>query len=205
MEGESMVSFSTGYAVTMIVEGGLESLEVLKNDIGEGRPILLIQVFACSPDESLSHVLRSSPCDVGQWSSGWSVGQFNRSNIDCRWFTTLVGTSVRLARCSFIEISFRIQETDGATAGKCLGSFLSERPSAIVRHPNPRLGRASQREESLSAPCVFLGTRQKDCRDDFQSDFHYFLKRKLITFKKKFIFILINKIFTTNLRLENSN
>ena len=51
--GESMDSLSTGYAVTIVVEGGLGSLEVLKNDIDEGRPIVLIQVrrlFSVSMD-----------------------------------------------------------------------------------------------------------------------------------------------------------
>ncbi len=33
-----------GYAVTIIVEGGFGSLEVLENDIGKNRPIVLIQV-----------------------------------------------------------------------------------------------------------------------------------------------------------------
>jgi hypothetical protein len=34
----------TGYAVTIIIEGGTNTLDVLKNDIEEKRPIVLIQV-----------------------------------------------------------------------------------------------------------------------------------------------------------------
>lgn len=34
-----------GYAVTIIVDGGVGSLEVIENDIKNGRPIVLIQVF----------------------------------------------------------------------------------------------------------------------------------------------------------------
>jgi hypothetical protein len=37
-------SLLLGYAVTIMVDGGLGSLEVLENDIDKGRPIILIQV-----------------------------------------------------------------------------------------------------------------------------------------------------------------
>jgi hypothetical protein len=38
------ISLYKGYAVTIIVEGGLGSLEVVENDIKGERPIVLIQV-----------------------------------------------------------------------------------------------------------------------------------------------------------------
>jgi hypothetical protein len=39
-----LISLYKGYAVTIIVEGGLGSLEVVENDIKGERPIVLIQV-----------------------------------------------------------------------------------------------------------------------------------------------------------------
>ncbi len=46
-----------GYAVTIIVEGGLGSLEVLENDIEGKRPTVLIQVRIIIYSHSLLLIL----------------------------------------------------------------------------------------------------------------------------------------------------